>query len=406
MRGVFRMTNQMNPQQSTIMPVEIPPSAVLYARVSSKEQEQGYSIPAQQDLLRAYASQIPVEIAQEFVDAETAKDTGRPGFAAMVAYLRKHPACRVVLVEKTDRLYRNFKDYLTMEHLDLELHFVKENVILTKTSRSSEKFVHGIKVLMAKNYIDNLSEEVRKGLRTKAAQGLWPSFAPLGYVNRDGPNGKRVIAPDPVLGPMVGRLFAWFATGEYSVKALAQKAYEEGFRFRKSQGKIPVTTLHKVLRNKIYKGEFEYGGMLYTGVHEPLVNRDVWERCQEVLDGRQEKKNRKVKHDFAFSSLVKCGHCGCSLVGELKKERYVYYHCTGYRGKCPEPYTREEVLVNHFSGQFRNMIFPAAVLDWLQEELAASDIAEQGLRAEDLRRCQSELDRLVSGLVPIFETTG
>ena len=153
----------------------------------------------------------------------------------------------------------------------------------------------------------------------------------------------------------------------------------------------------------IGEGEFEYGGMLYTGVHEPLVNRDVWERCQEVLDGRQEKKNRKVKHDFSFSSLVKCGHCGCSLVGELKKERYVYYHCTGYRGKCPEPYTREEVLVNHFSGQFRNMIFPAAVLDWLQEELAASDIAEQGLRAEDLRRCQSELDRLARRLNVLYD---
>ena len=101
-----------------------------------------------------------------------------------------------------------------------------------------------------------------------------------------------------------------------------------------------------------------------------------------------------VKHDFAFSSLVKCGHCGCSLVGELKKGRYVYYHCTGYRGKCPEPYTREEALVNHFSGQLRNLVLPAVVLDWLQEELVGSDTAEKALRAEDLRRYQSELDRL------------
>src|ERR1039458_765814 len=53
---------------------------------------------------------------------------------------------------------------------------------------------------------------------------------------------------------------------------------------------------------------------------------------------RVENKTRKVKHDFAFTSLVHCGHCGCHLVGELKKGRYVYYHCTGNRGKCPEPY--------------------------------------------------------------------
>jgi site-specific DNA recombinase len=82
--------------------------------------------------------------------------------------------------------------------LELEVHFVKENVILTKDSRSSEKFMHGIKVLVAKNYIDNLSEEVKKGLRTKAAQNLWPSFAPLGYSNTAGGDGERIIVPDPV----------------------------------------------------------------------------------------------------------------------------------------------------------------------------------------------------------------
>jgi site-specific DNA recombinase len=80
----------------------------------------------------------------------------------MVSYLKQHPACRILLVEKTDRLYRNFKDYLTIDELGVDIHLVKENVILTEDSRSSEKFMHGTKVLMAKNYIDNLGEEVRR----------------------------------------------------------------------------------------------------------------------------------------------------------------------------------------------------------------------------------------------------
>src|SRR5437763_15382602 len=91
---------------------------VLYARVSSKEQEQGYSIPAQQELLRRYAWQRGMEIVQEFVDVESAKTSGRPGFMAMTEYLRQHPGCRMVLVEKTDRLYRNLKDYVTMDELE------------------------------------------------------------------------------------------------------------------------------------------------------------------------------------------------------------------------------------------------------------------------------------------------
>src|SRR4051794_26079475 len=71
------------------------------------------------------------------------------------------PSVRVMLVEKTDRLYRNLKDWVTLDELDVEVHFPKEGVVLSRESRSSEKFMHGIKVLMAKNYIDNLSEETR-----------------------------------------------------------------------------------------------------------------------------------------------------------------------------------------------------------------------------------------------------
>jgi len=234
------------------------------------------------------------------MDAETAKSTSRPGFNAMVSYLKQHRECRVLLVEKTDRLYRNLRDYLTIDERDVETHFVKENAVLSKDSRSSEKFVHGIKVLVAKNHVDNLSEEVKKGLRTKAAQRLWPSFAPLGYLNAAGPDGKRIIIPDPVLGPIVTQLFDWFATGEYSLKTLAKKAYAAGFRFRKSQGRVPVTTLHRILRKRIYMGDFDYAGATYAGSHEPLVKREVWERVQEILDGRQEKKHRKVTHDFAY----------------------------------------------------------------------------------------------------------
>ena len=133
-----------------------------------------------QHLLRRYGSELKLAI-EEFSDVETAKTVGRPGFNAMLSYLSKHRECRVVLVEKTDRLYRNLKDHVTLAEADLEIHFVKENFILTKDSRSSEKFMHGLNVLMAKNYIDNLSEEVKKGVRTKAGRGLWPSYAPLGY---------------------------------------------------------------------------------------------------------------------------------------------------------------------------------------------------------------------------------
>ena len=321
----------------------------------------------------------------------------------MLAYLRKHRDCRVLLVEKTDRLYRNFRDMVTLDDSDLEIHFVKQNSILTKESRSSEKFMHGLSVLMAKNYIDNLSEEVKKGVRTEAAQGLWPSYAPIGYLNTVRPDGKRIVVPDPVLGPIVTQLFEWFAKEEFSLKALAKKAYEEGFRFRKSEGKVPVTTLHHILRKRIYMGDFDYGGRTYEGSHEPLVSREVWDRVQEILDGRHAKKHRKVTHDFVYSGMVCCGHCGCSMVGEVKKGRYVYYHCTGYRGKCPEPYTREETLERQFAAILRGLVLPPAVLTWLQSELVESDQTERAARAQVTRRQEMELERLQARMDVLYE---
>ena len=128
-------------------------------------------------------------------------DRGRSRFRhvgqrEMGAYLRKNsPTCRIILVEKTDRLYRNIRDWVTLDDLDLEIHLVKENEILSADSRSHAKLVHGFKVLMAKNYVDNLSEEVRKGQAEKVRQGLWPSVAPLGYRNN---RETHTIEPDPI----------------------------------------------------------------------------------------------------------------------------------------------------------------------------------------------------------------
>ena len=118
---------------------------------------------------------------------ETAKQTGRADFGEMVGYLKAHPSVRVMLVEKTDRLYRNFKDWVTIDELDVEMHFAKEGAVLSSDSRSSEKFMHGIKVLMAKNYIDNLSEETRKGMQEKAEQGIWPTKTPARLSQRHRP---------------------------------------------------------------------------------------------------------------------------------------------------------------------------------------------------------------------------
>src|ERR1700756_4662155 len=199
--------------------------AVLYARVSSKDQErEGFSIPAQLKFLREYAQSHEFNVLREFVDVETAKTTGRKQFGEMVRFLRDHKTCRVVLVEKTDRLYRNFRDCVTLEDLDVEIHLPKEGQVISKDSKSQAKLVHGIQVVIARNYIENLREEVRKGMREKAEQGIYPSRPPIGYQNN---KLERTIEVDPRKAPLARRMFDLYASGRHSLASLRKTVSDE-----------------------------------------------------------------------------------------------------------------------------------------------------------------------------------
>ena len=384
--------------------------AVIYARVSSKEQEkEGFSIPAQLKLLKEYATAQGFAVAQEYVDVETAKQTGRAAFGEMVAYLKAHPAVRAMLVEKTDRLYRNLKDWVTVDELEVEVHFPKEGVVLSRESRSSEKFMHGIKVLMAKNYIDNLSEEARKGMQEKAEQGIWPTKTPLGYRNITGPDGKKIIAADPAVSPIVSKLFEWYATGQYSLQEASRLARDAGLVYRKSGAKVPVSTVHSILRTRLYTGWFEWNGKMIHGRHEPLVSVELWERVQGVMDGRFARKHRHFRHDFAFSGLIACSKCGCSVVGEIKKQRYIYYHCTGYADKCQgnpascrRKYVREEVLEAQFTELLGRLRFDDEVLAWVRDALHASHADKRQEQEQAIERLQGERRRLQARLDAMY----
>ena len=344
-------------------------AAVIYARVSSKEQEQeGYSIPAQLSLLRGYALERGFTIAREFVDVETAKHAGRPGFEQMLSYIVSEDACNVILVEKTDRLYRNLRDYVTLDEMKPEIHFVKENFIFSENSHSSERFLHGIKVLMARNYIDNLSEETRKGMLEKARQGTWPSAAPAGYVNVE-VGDRRRLALEPDRAPIIAEMFRRYATGDHSLTALADWALAQGYRGPRG-GKLKKGAVAGILHNIFYTGRFLWKDVEYQGDHDPLVSMEVFQTVQGVL--AEHGPEAMQKREFAYSGLVTCAHCGCKLTAEIKKRKYVYYHCTGNKGACPKPYIREEDLEGLLLEVLQAVRIDDEVLAWIRTALIDS----------------------------------
>lgn len=342
-------------------------AAVLYARVSSKEQErEGFSIPAQCRLLRSYADRHDYQIVREFIDVETAKQSGRTHFTEMISFLEEHADVRIILCEKTDRLYRNFKDYVTIDELDLTLVFVKEGSVLNRKSRSHEKFIHGIKVLMAKNYIDNLSEETRKGMLEKAEEGEFPGTAPLGYLNN---KTSKTIEIDEERAPVIRELFEHYATGKYSLRRLEVMASQNGLTTRQGN-RVARSSIAKILKNPFYTGTFLWNGKQYQGKHPAIIDNELSQRVQAVSNRRND--TRTTSHRFTYSGLLKCAHCGSCVTAEIKKNRYVYYHCTFDKGACGGAYVREEELERQFTTILSELHFTNEVLNWMRDALRQS----------------------------------
>ncbi len=372
--------------------------AVMYVRVSSKEQHQdGFSIPAQRKLLEDYARDNGLQVLEAFEDVETAKRAGRQSFERLVAFLRRNPDCKILLVEKTDRLYRNIRDWVTLDELDVEVHFVKENFVLNDGARSSEKFVHGIKVLMAKNYVDNLSEETSKGMLEKARQGLYPSFAPLGYLNC---KETKSIIPDPVRAPLVVKLFEAYATGRHSLSSLVKLSWEIGLRTRKGN-KVARSAIATMLSKLTYTGDFVWNGTTYSGTYEPILSRALFDEVQNRLSAASHSKPKR--HDFAFRGLVRCGNCGCMVTADMKKGKYVYYRCTHNKSNCKEKPVNESDLAAMLGAPLKDLVLTRERVEWILEEMKGHLEEGSQRRSAALRQMNKDRKELETKLDLIYE---
>lgn len=367
--------------------------AVIYARVSSEEQKkEGFSIPAQLDLLRSFAKQHNIDIVREFEEAETAKQAGRHQFNEMLKFLKKSKDIKTVLCEKTDRLYRNFKDYvdLDVDTTGYTVYLVKEGVVLSPLSTSHEKLVHGLKVLLAKNFIDNLREETQKGRLKKASQGYFIGQVPYGYKKLD----PRTTVIDEEKAPFVRRAFELYATG-ISLEKVKEQLYEEGFIYQSAHKKISKGQLGKMLQNINYLGVLKFRDVIYAGQHPPIISQELFDKAQ--LSFRKDNKPLyRDDHNFALAGMMTCAKCGCAITAEIKKGKYVYYHCTGGKGKCEQKkiYINELDLMPQFDEAVKAASLAQKHIDYIKQGLKES-LADKKEFSEQMRsNLEAEASRI------------
>jgi len=371
---------------------------ILYARKSTEEDDrQVLSIEAQLVELQEYAAKEKLEIVASLCEAKTAKEPGRIKFAEMLAILEAGKADGIISWHP-DRLARNSVDGGKI------IHFVDRGLIksLKFPTFWFEPTPQGLFMLniafgQSKYFVDNLRENVKRGLRQKIRNGVWPGWAPVGYTN----NPKtRAIDIDPDKSLKVRKVFELYATGNYTLYSLANWCEKNDLKGNLGK-KIRIGNIQKNLQNIFYLGLMKWKGEIFEGQHEPLISKKLFDKCQEVM-AKRGKVQEVRKHHFAFLGLMKCASCGCSITGEQQKG-HNYYRCTKKKGLCQEKhYLREETLTEQIKSFLQKVSLSSqdtekvlAALDSEQDKARNDARAEVSFLKEHLAQVETKLQKLL-----------
>jgi site-specific DNA recombinase len=352
--------------------------AIVYCRVSTKEQaDEGYSLEAQEKLLKEYTKKNDFEIVKVYKISESASGKQlRKLFNEVFEYATKHKI-QGIICEKIDRLTRNPKDAGIADDwvramAGREIHFVKESFVLNGHTRAHENLVWDMKVAIARFYSNNLSEEVKKGYAEKLRQGWRPSQPLIGY-KTEGEKGHRIHNVNEQYAPLIRLIFERYGSGNYSLKRLAFELKEEGYR-AKSGKPLSFGNLHRILHDPFYYGIIRWQDKLYQGKHEPLITKDLFDKVQVFLK-RKIHNPHFQKHDYLFKTKMFCQHCG-GMVTWYEKKGHVYGHCNytkHYKNCEKKTCIREDEAEQQIKPIF-DALKPKtpAVLQWIEEIIADS----------------------------------
>ena len=339
------------------------PRAVLYLRVSTKEQAtrggeaEGFSIPAQRDACRRKAAALGAVVVEEFADrGESARNANRPGLKEMLAYVQDEPI-NYLIVHKVDRLARNRADdveiNLALQAAGATLVSCSENIDETP----SGILLHGIMSSIAEFYSRNLANEVNKGLIQKAKNGGTPFRAPLGYKPVrlfDEGRETRSVEVDPERAPLVQQAFEMYASGEWTTRTLLAALTEKGLASRPTAKRpsrpIAVSAFQDMLRNPYYIGVIEYRGVRYQGKHPPIVDKQIFDEVARLLEAQNFAGEKKRVHHHYLKGSIWCGCCQSRLIVCKAKSRsgaiYAYFVCIG-RQRDPASCTQRALSIEH-----------------------------------------------------------
>ncbi len=388
--------------------------AITINRISSQRQDEGYSLPQQAKLNREAIERDGRKLVKEFNIIESAKASDkRDDFYETVDYLKKHPSTKFVYIEKADRLTRNLKDtvlaYELVNNCDITFVFTRDNFSLNKSSNSHAKFQFDIKAILAKNYVDNLSDEVKKGQRGMLEEGKWPGGAsPTGYKKIN-----KLLIPNEPTASFITTAFELYASGSHSLQSLRLVLFKDGFQTILGRP-LNKSLIFQILTNPIYYGMMRWNKQLYEGKHHALIDKQLFDRVQEMLKRTRNGEAIPIytKHALAYKGLMRCGECGYQITGEVKikknkgngkEHRWVYYHCTHFKPCSQTGMIKEENIDEQITELLSTISLGVNTTEWIKNKLKESHQEEIEFRNKSYESLGVRLKKATKRLDDVYD---
>ena len=375
--------------------------AVIYTRVSTDEQAQlGTSLKDQEEAIRRYCSANNMDIIAHYQDDCSGRTFDRPEFNRFLTdLLSRKIKPDVLVVARMDRFSRDTRNALNMwtklKELSVELITCDTNFDLSVP----ENFLPFIlQVVLPQVENERRGLNTRNGMRSASRDGRYMGKAPRGYDNAKYGDKKHIVLNDKV-APLVKMAFEEVAKQIYTVNEIRRRMKREGLDVSRSQ-------FYNMLRNPIYIGKIyikawrEEPEEIVDGIHEPLIDRSLFYKVQDVLDGKKKPYIRTSRND---NHLPLRGHLICPVCDNLLtgsgstnayKRKYYYYHC---QNGCKERY-KAHLLNEEFIRLLESIQMPEEILMLYREFLKDVFKENHQTKQQKLKLIETEIEKYQSKL--------
>lgn len=379
--------------------------AVILARVSSREQENGMSIDAQLDNLNKYIQRNGLTLLKTFQITESSTKGDRKKFVEMLNFVKAQREKIAIVADCIDRVQRSFKESVELDELrkadKVELHFIRENLRLHRDSKSNEIAMWDLGVFAAKTYVGNLRDNVKRSIDYNTKHGIWQSQAPLGYLNRRDDNNKPIIVVDPERATGIKRLFEEYASGLYTIGELVKNTVEWGLTNKATGKPITKTAVFNILNNPFYYGMMNVKGALYQHIYQPLIDKTLFDKCQAIMNSKNRTRFKYAEKPYVFRGLIKCADCGCAITSDTKTKpsgkTYTYLSCSHFKGNCTQPAVNENDLLQQIQDEILSKLsFPRDIMQEVVQCLTNISQAENAYALAEIDNLRKKQDALKS----------